>query len=153
MRSICIALFCTAAIIAVGFANDEADAVVAENAVFDAPQAPADEANLLETSTSDEVSPQSPPTDRPSGPPLLAVQCLVSFFLSFNRIAISLLLAPRVAPLPDSPPRVCPARRLRSERASSSLSRLTPPRCSAAGLSYEGNVARGVTICARLLHV
>ena len=78
MRSICIALFCT--VIAIGFASDEADAVVAENAVFDAPP------NLVETlSTSDEVSPQSPPTDRPSGPPLLAVQCLVSFFLSFNR--------------------------------------------------------------------
>lgn len=62
MRSICIALFCT--VIAIGFASDEADAVVAENAVFDAPTALADEANLETLSTSDEVSPQSPrPTD------------------------------------------------------------------------------------------
>jgi len=74
MRSICIALFCT--VIAIGFASDEADAVVAENAVFDAPTALADEANLETLSTSDEVSPQSPPTDRPSGPPLL--RCSVS---------------------------------------------------------------------------
>ena len=76
MRSICIALFCT--VIAIGFASDEADAVVAENAVFDAPTALADEANLETLSTSDEVSPQSPPTDRPSGPPLLAVRCRVA---------------------------------------------------------------------------
>ena len=76
MRSICITLFCTAAIIAVGIATDEADAVVAENEFFDTPPALADEANLETLSTSDEVSPQSPPTDRPSGPPLL--RCSVS---------------------------------------------------------------------------
>jgi len=87
MRSICIALFCTAAVIAIGFASDEADAVVAETGFFDAPPALADEANLVETlstsdalSTSDEVSPQSPQTNRPSGPPPLAV---VFFSLSF----------------------------------------------------------------------
>ena len=34
MRSICIAFFCTAAIIAIGFATEEADAVVAENGFF-----------------------------------------------------------------------------------------------------------------------
>ena len=83
MRSICIALFCT--VIAIGFASDEADAVVAETGFFDAPPALADEASLVETlSTSDEVSPQSPQTNRPSGRrPLSLFGSQFVFSLSF----------------------------------------------------------------------
>jgi len=96
MRSICIALFCTAAVIAIGFASDEPDAVVAENGFFDAPPALADEASLVETlSTSDEVSPQSPQTNRPSGRrPLSLFGSQFVFSLSFFQSPTLRILRP-----------------------------------------------------------
>ena len=75
MRSICIALFCAAAIIAVGFATAQADvdAVVAETAFVDTPPALADTATLVETLTTSETDDQDDDHDGhnhgPSPPP------------------------------------------------------------------------------------
>jgi hypothetical protein len=67
MRSICIALFCTAAIVAVGFATAQADAVVAETAFVDVPPALGDEATLVETLSTSETDDQDDDHDGHDG--------------------------------------------------------------------------------------